>query len=100
MKLLVIKKSEKPDKKLKAIFENNGVKKTIHFGSKKNMDYILYSRKDHKLADINKKNYIARHKTRENWNNPLSAGCLSRYILWQERTLRDSIKYYRNKFKI
>lgn len=57
MKLLAIVRSEKPDKKLKAIFDN-GVKKTVHFGSKKNMDYILYSRKNHKLADINKKNYI------------------------------------------
>jgi len=36
-----------------------------------------------------------RHKARENWQNPMSAGSLSRYILWNKPTLRASIADYK-----
>ena len=44
----------------------------------------------HKDED-RKKRYIDRHKKNENWNNPKRAGYLSRYILWNKPTLRESI---------
>ena len=39
-------------------------------------------------------------KTRENWNDYMSAGSLSRYILWGETTLKKSIDEYKKKFKL
>ena len=39
-------------------------------------------------------------KKRENWNDYMSAGSLSRYILWGETTLKKSIDEYKKKFKL
>ena len=33
--------------------------------------------------------YIARHTVRENWNDPYSAGALSRWLLWGDTTSLD-----------
>ena len=45
-----------------------------------------------------KKRYMNRHRTRENWNNPMTAGALSRWILWNKPTLKASIDDYKKKF--
>lgn len=45
-----------------------------------------------------KKLYLARHKKRENWDDPKTAGALSRWILWNKATLRESIESYIKKF--
>ena len=47
-----------------------------------------------------KRRYLARHKAREDWNDPKSAGALSRWILWNKPTLDESIKHYVKKFHI
>ena len=47
-----------------------------------------------------KRRYMSRHKKRENWNNYMSAGSLSRYILWNKPTLEASIKDYKKRFKL
>ena len=38
-----------------------------------------------------KKLYLDRHRKRENWNDFMSAGSLSRWILWNKTTLESSI---------
>tara|TARA_R110002073_G_scaffold24415_3_gene82512 strand:- start:1487 stop:1858 length:372 start_codon:yes stop_codon:yes gene_type:complete len=82
-------------KKWKAEFFENGKKiKTTQFGSAGMSDYTK-----HKNAD-RKKNYLSRHKTTENWNDFKSAGSLSRYILWNKKTLSGSIKDYIKRFKL
>lgn len=91
-KKIYLYKSEKPDKLYKMKFEN----KTVHFGSGKPTgkgNYIMH--KDDKI----KSNWIKRHSVRENWNDPKTAGALSRHILWSEKTLDKSIKHFENKFK-
>jgi len=45
-----------------------------------------------------KKLYLARHKSREDWNNPRTPGALSRWILWNKPTLVESIADYIRKF--
>jgi hypothetical protein len=93
VKLISISNSEKPDKKLKAIFlMNNGNNKTVHFGSKNSKTYL-----DHKSDEI-KSNYEKRHRVREDWNNPVTPGSLSKYILWNKKTLTESINDYKKKF--
>ena len=47
-----------------------------------------------------KKAYIARHKKNENWNDALTAGSLSRFILWNKPTLNASIKDFKTRFKV
>ena len=107
---VVIKKSTKPKKKMMAIFtRDNGRKKTdriakqsrtrawrrvIHFGSAGMSDFT-------KHKDIERKRrYEARHKKRENWNDPLTAGALSKWILWNKPSLRESIKDFKKKFNL
>ena len=93
---VVIKKSTNKDKKYMAIFTNDKGKvvKTTHFGAAGMSDYTKH--KD----PLRKERYMKRHKKRENWNDYMSAGSLSRYILWGETTLKKSIDEYKKKFKL
>jgi len=103
MDLIEIKESTNPKKKLMAVFKNKktGRNKTVHFGSKGNKDFTIYSEEESsKVASSKRKAYIARHKVKEDWSNPFSAGALSRYILWEKPTVQASIEYYRKKFKL
>ena len=89
-------KSDRDGKKMKAVFYDDNKKvKTTHFGLDTGSTYI-----DHKDED-KKKAYIARHsKNNENWNYYKSAGSLSRYILWNKTSLKDSIADYKKKFNL
>lgn len=93
-KLIKIKKSDKKDKKLMAIFFNKNTKRcnTTHFGSAGMSDYTKH--KDPERKD----RYISRHKARENWDDPASAGALSRWVLWNKKTLKASIEDYKKRF--
>ena len=81
MKQVVITKSAKYDKRLKADFGN----KTVHFGAKGGSTFV-----DHKDPKT-KANWEARHKVRENWKDYDSAGALSKHVLWNKPTLKASI---------
>jgi hypothetical protein len=95
-KLKSIKNSTRPDKKKMAIFIdlNTGKTKTTHFGAKGMSDFTI-----HKDVE-RKKLYINRHKKNENWNNPTSAGALSRWILWNKPTYTESVQNYKKKFNL
>jgi hypothetical protein len=91
MKLVSIKPSTRADKKLMAEFDDGTI---THFGQKGAGDFT-------KSGDEEKKaNYIARHRVNENWNDPKSAGALSRFILWNKPTLSASIKDFKNRFNL
>lgn len=92
---VVVKKSSKPEKKLMAIFTlENGKKKTVHFGSAGMSDYTKH--KD----DERKKRYLNRHRKNENWNAPMTAGALSRWILWNLPTRSAALSDYKRRFKL
>lgn len=91
LKLVKITKSPKKDKKYRAIFSSG---KHTDFGAKGYSDYTKH--KD----DDRKKRYISRHKKSENWRNPTSPGALSRWILWNKKTLSSSISDYKKRFKL
>lgn len=94
MKLLSVQPSTAKGKKLVAKFERkNGNIVTTHFGAKGMSDYTIH--KD----DERKQRYISRHKKNENWNDPTSAGALSRYILWGPTTSKKkNISLYKSKY--
>ena len=102
MKLLSIKPSERATKKYMATFCLcdgdtkccDKERKHVHFGQKGSSTYI-----DHK-DDKKKDAYIARHKVNENFNNPLSSGSLSRFILWNKTTLNASISDFKKRFNL
>jgi len=91
LKLLSIEDSPLKTKKLRAYFNDNT---HTDFGAKGYSDYL------HHRDDFRKNLYIQRHRARENWNNPKSAGALSRYILWNKKTLRASIADYKKLFRL
>ena len=92
---VVIKKSNKEGKKLMAIFKlENGRTRTTHFGAEGMSDYTKNRDKDRKQR------YLQRHRRNENWNNPLSAGALSRWILWNKETREASIRDYKKRFNL
>jgi len=69
-------------------------KKEIQFGAKGYSDYTLGATDGQRLA------YIARHDARENFNDPLTAGSLSRWILWETRDLEENIKLFKKRFNV
>lgn len=91
-----IKRSTRKGKKLQAIFYNSDGKKlkTIHFGAAGMSDYTKH--KD----DDRKNRYLKRHRSNEKWNKPMTAGSLSRWILWGEKTLNASKSSYARRFKL
>ena len=46
-----------------------------------------------------KKLYENRHKSRENWNDPLTAGFYAKNILWNKPTITESVKDTNKRFK-
>ena len=89
---VIIKPSTNPKKKLMAIFSDP--KKTIHFGAAGASDYTI--NKD----DARKKLYLDRHRKREDWSDPRTAGALSRWILWNLPTRRASISDFKSRFNL
>ena len=87
---IIISKSNRKDKKLKAVIDNN---KTVHFGATGYSDFTK-----HKDSD-RKDKYSDRHKKNENWNDYKTAGFYAKRILWNKPTIQDSIKDTNNKFK-
>jgi len=68
----------------------------VHFGQAGGSTYIDHGDKAKRDA------YLARHGVnRENWNNPRSAGALSRWILWGDYTSIDgNIASFKRKFGV
>ena len=89
---MIINESTRPTKRYIAIFSNG---KKVHFGSKGSSTYIDH--KDKRKRDA----YIARHKVRENFDDPYSAGSLSRWLLWGDFTdLEKNRKAFMKKYNI
>ena len=91
-----IGKSTRQGKKMVAVFYDEAKKKikTTHFGASGYEDYTTHGEMQRKM------NYIARHKDREDWNDYMSSGSLSRWILWNKPTLSESIKDYMSRFRL
>lgn len=91
-----IGKSTRQGKKMVAVFYDEAKKKikTTHFGASGYEDYTTHGEMQRKM------NYLARHKDREDWNDYMSSGSLSRWILWNKPTLSESINDYMNRFRL
>jgi len=108
MKLLRIEKLKSGPKKYKAVFkQDSGREKSVTFGASGYRDYTLMSSKgskfyiaDKKERDKVKSNYIDRHSKNENHNSPMTAGALSRHLLWNKPTFGGSLKDFKKRFNL
>ncbi len=94
-----IEKGTAKNKKWKAVFSqyvDGKMKKlkVVQFGSKGMDDYTITGDKAQRTR------YLNRHRKRENWNDPMTAGALSRWILWNKPTLKGSIKDFKKRFNL
>ena len=79
--------------KYDAIFTKKGKTTKISFGDPRYEDYTQHH--DKKRRDL----YIVRHRPRENWDDPMTAGSLSRYILWGDSiNIHKNIRDFRKRF--
>lgn len=83
-------------KKWAAIFTTPaGRSKTVHFGAAGYEDFTV-----HRDA-MRRQRYLERHgRGREDWDNPLTPGALSRWLLWNKPTLEASIRDFRRRFGV
>lgn len=91
-----ISKSDKKDKKLKAVFTYpDGKTKTSHFGAAGMSDFTIHKDKDRR------ERYRKRHKKDLKTKDFTRAGYLSYYILWGDSSnLQTAIKDYKKRFNL
>jgi len=107
MKLISIVPSNRKDKKYKATFELDKERSvTTHFGASGYRDFTLMSDPKSKFYIKNsgerekvRQAYLKRH-AKEDWMKPLTAGSLSRFILWEKTTIPAAIKNFKRKFSL
>lgn len=68
--------------------------KIIHFGHPDYEDFTQHG------DPQRKKNYIARHKKREHWHDPYSAGFWARWLLWEKPSIQEAKKNITHTFGI
>ena len=93
---LKIRKSHLANKKWDAIFEYpDGHTKTTPFGAAGMSDFT-------KHKDVTRRQrYLKRHSGMgEHWNEPTTAGALSRWILWNKPSFKASLADYKRRFKM
>jgi len=85
---------------------DNGKERAVNFGAKGYRDFTLMNDKASKFYEPDKAKresvkaaYIKRH-AKDPINDPLTAGALSRWILWELPSFAGSIKKFKNKFKL
>jgi hypothetical protein len=95
MKLVRISKSPVGGKRYRAVFEEKGKIVNTDFGDPTMENYTIHHDKARLEA------YLSRHRSRENWNDPTSAGALSRWILWGPSTsFRTNVELFKKRFHL
>jgi hypothetical protein len=100
LKLVKVTRSKKPLKKWDAVFQMPNCRtKTVSFGAYRSPgvpyeDYTMHHDKERR------RRYIERHSRRESFRDPTKPGTLSRYILWEEPTVRSGVAKYKRRFNL
>ena len=82
---------DKPKKKYMVLSPDN---KAIYFGARGYSDYTIH--KDKKRMML----YVNRHRKRENWKDPYTAGFWAKHLLWSKPSITAAKKYIKDNFKI
>ena len=96
---VIFSKATAKNKKMKAVFykkKDGKMKKvkTVQFGQYGAPDYTITKDKEQRAR------YIKRHtNSKENHNNPMTAGSCSRWILWGDSTSKQTnIRAFKKRF--
>lgn len=77
------------------IEQDNGRTKQVKFGQKGASDFTRHKN------DMRKNLYIKRHSGMgEDWNDPLTAGFWSRWLLWNKPTIAESLADLKTRFDL
>ena len=92
MEIVITKSKNSSKKKYDARIDGS---KTVSFGEKGASDFTKHKDKDRK------ERYIDRHKKNENWNasGAKTAGFYSKHVLWNKKTLKESVDDINKRFK-
>ena len=92
MEIVITKSKNSSKKKYDARIDGS---KTVSFGQKGASDFTKHKDKDRK------ERYIDRHKKNENWNasGAKTAGFYSKHVLWNKKTLKESVDDINKRFK-
>jgi len=91
---VIITRSRTKDKKYDAIIDG---KKTTHFGAKGYPDQTTVKNEEERKE--RKDRYINRHQSKENWNDPMTAGFYAKNILWNKPSIKASVADTNKRFK-
>jgi hypothetical protein len=86
--------TDKQHKYLGVFTDDKGEQIRIPFGAKGYEDLTMHRNR------IRAKLYLARHRPRENWNDPMTPGALSRWILWETPHLETNVRRFKQKFNL
>lgn len=90
---VTIQPSGNPKKKLDAVIEEPGRRaKTVSFGQKGAQDFTTH--KD----PARKEQYLKRHRAREDWDNPRTAGFWATHLLWNQPAKAASVRDIQRQF--
>lgn len=76
--------TKKFEARIKVDTPKKRINRTIQFGSKGMSDFTRHKDPERKQR------YLDRHRPRENWEDPLTAGFFSRWVLWNKTSLEAS----------
>lgn len=107
---VVFKRATAKGKKWTALFFGADGKriKSVNFGAEGMRDYTLIHDTSSKFylpkqseRDEVKANYLRRHSGMgEDYSDPMTAGALAKFILWNKPTIRQSIEDFKQRFKL
>jgi hypothetical protein len=96
LKLKSIRKSHKPEKKYDATFVYaDGHQKVVPFGAFGMSDYTKHKDK------TRRQRYLKRHSGMgEDWQKPDTPGALSKWVLWNKPSFKESVKDFKRRFNL
>jgi hypothetical protein len=95
MKLKSLRPANDNIHKYAAVIEYDGRVKTVKFGAYGMSDFTKHKDEERK------KRYLSRHSGMgEDWNDPLTAGFWSRWLLWNKPTIRESLADLKSRFQL
>ena len=94
MKLIRVSKSPIGTKRLRAVFQDGKRIINTDFGDPHMDNYTIHHDKARREA------YLSRHRHNENWNDPTSAGALSRWLLWNTTSLQTNLELFKKRFNL
>ena len=89
-----LEQAEAPHKYVGVFTDDAGEETRVKFGAAGYQD--LTQHHDRRRRSL----YLARHRKNEHWNRPMTAGALSRWILWETPSITQNVKLFKGRFNL